>query len=179
MKLIAKITDTDIGEITVNYSNPEVRSASRGIVINDNNQIAILYKENKNEYKLPGGGLEVAENKEQGFLREVLEETGCVVEIIDYMGETEEIKSKINFVQTSYCFVSRVVRNTHELNLTQKEIDEGGRLLWLEPKEALKLIKKCFNNLKPSKYDDVYATKFIIKRDEAILREYITKYQEK
>lgn len=39
---------------------------------------------------------------------------------------------------------------------------------------ALQLITKCFNELKTSKYDSIFSlTKFIVKRDEAILKEYI------
>ncbi len=50
--------------------------------------------------------MEGNETKENCFKREVLEETGCNVEIISYMGFTEEIKSKMNFIQTSHVFVS-------------------------------------------------------------------------
>ena len=91
---------------------------------------------------------------------------------------TEEIKSKMNFIQTSYVFISKVINDTKKLNLTQKEIDEGGELLWLTPKIALHKISNCFNNLKGSKYDNIYSTKFIIKRDETILKEYILKYSD-
>lgn len=173
MKLIAKITDKDIGMDIVDYENPQIRRAARGIVLNENGEIALLHKKNKNEYKLPGGGMEGDETKEVAFQREILEETGCQVEIIEYMGYTEEIKSHIGFVQTSYVFISKVISNTHKLNLTQKEIEEGGELVWVMPEVALSLIRKSFSNLKGSKYDDIYSTKFIVKRDELILNEYM------
>ncbi len=176
MKLIAKITDKDFGMDMVEYENPQIRKAARGIVLNENGEIALLHKKNKNEYKLPGGGMEEDETKEIAFQREILEETGCQVEIIEYMGYTEEVKSHISFVQTSYVFISKVISNTHELNLTQKEIDEGGELVWVMPEVALSLIRESFDNLKGSKYDDIYATKFIVKRDEMILKEYILNY---
>ena len=57
MELIAKITDKEIGEDVVKYEKLLTRVASRGIVLNDNGKIAIFYKKNKNEYKLPGGGM--------------------------------------------------------------------------------------------------------------------------
>lgn len=176
MKLIARITDKEIGEQLVKYDNPLKRIASRGIVVNDNGEIAILYKRKKNEYKLPGGGHEKNETKEETFKREVLEETGCNVEIVDYMGYTEEIESKMNSTQISYVFISKVTKDTKKLHLTQKEIEEGGELIWLTPKVALQLISECFDKLKASKYDSIYSTKFVIKRDQAILNEYITKY---
>ena len=178
MNLIARITDKEIGEQVVNYKKLSTRIASRGIVVNENNEIAIFYKKNKNEYKLPGGGIEENETKENCFKREVLEETGCNVEIISYMGFTEEIKSKINFIQISHVFVSKVINDTKSLHLTKKETAEGGELIWVFPQVALQLINKCFNELKGSKYDSIYSTKFIVKRDEAILKEYISKYIE-
>lgn len=174
MDLIARITDKEIGEQPVEYekSLTKTRTASRGIVVNEIGEIAIFHKKNKNEYKLPGGGIEQGESKEEAFKREILEETGCEVEIINYIGYTEEIKSKSNFIQTSYVFTSKVINNTKKLHLTQKEHEEGGELIWVTPQVALQLISESFNKLKASKYDNVYSTKFIIKRDEAILRKY-------
>lgn len=176
MKLIAKITDKEIGANIVSYENPRMRKAARGIVLNEKGEIALLHKKNKNEYKLPGGGMEGDETKELAFQREILEETGCNVEIIEYMGYTEEIKSHSSFVQTSYVFISKVTSNTHQLHLTQKEMEEGGELIWVMPEVALLLIQESFDNLKASQYDDVYSTKFIVKRDETILKEYILNY---
>ncbi len=39
----------------------------------------------------------------------------------------------------------------------------------IEPKEALELITNCYDKLLPSKYDDVYDTKFVVLRDRKIL----------
>ena len=47
MDLIARITDKKIGEEIVNYEGLLTRVASRGIVLNDNDEIAIFYKKNK------------------------------------------------------------------------------------------------------------------------------------
>ena len=77
MELICKITDEDIGEKIIDMENPKLRLGARGIVIRKDGKIAIFNKSNKNEYKLPGGGLEGEEKQEEAFKREVLEETGC------------------------------------------------------------------------------------------------------
>ena len=79
--LICKITDEDIGEKSVNMMNPKLRLGARGIVIREDGKIAIFNKSNKNEYKLPGGGLEGEEKPEEAFKREILEETGCKVRL--------------------------------------------------------------------------------------------------
>lgn len=165
MELICKITDGDIGEKIINMDNPKLRLGARGIVIREDGKIAIFNKSNKNEYKLPGGGLEGKEKPEDSFKREVLEETGCEVEIIDTLGTIEEYKSLNNFKQISYVFVGKVLNDTKQLNVTQKEKDEGARLLWIEPSEALELVKNCINDLKNSQYENVYATKFVVLRD--------------
>ena len=79
MNLICKLTDTDIGEKYIETENPQLRLASRGIVIRYDGKIAVFNKSNKNEYKLPGGGVEDDEIPEETFKREVLEETGCII----------------------------------------------------------------------------------------------------
>ena len=58
MKLITKVTDEDIGEEIVEMKEPIYRKAARGIVLDEQGNMAVFYKENKNMYKLPGGGLE-------------------------------------------------------------------------------------------------------------------------
>lgn len=172
-ELICKITDKNIGEMPIEMSNPRLRLGARGIVIREDGKIAIFNKSNKNEYKLPGGGLEGEEEPEEAFKRETLEETGCEVEIIEYLGTTEEYKSLNNFKQISYVFVGKVLKDTKQLNVTEKEKDEGAKLLWETPEKALELITKSYNELVASKYESVYATKFIVLRDRKILERYL------
>lgn len=173
MEWKCKIADGDIGEESVEMEKPKLRLGARGIVIREDGKIAVFNKSNKNEYKLPGGGIEGDENPEEAFKREVLEETGCEVEIIDNLGITEEYKSKNKFKQISYVFVGKVIRDFKHLGLTKKEKEEGARLLWETPEKALELITNCFDKLKESKYESVYSTKFIVLRDRKILERYI------
>ena len=49
MDLIARITDKEIGEEIVNYEGLLTRVASRGIVLNDNDEIANLKDKKKND----------------------------------------------------------------------------------------------------------------------------------
>jgi len=177
--LIYNVTDADIGETPVDMENPRVRLGARGIVVREDGKIAVFNKSNKNEYKLPGGGIENEENPEEAFKREVLEETGCEVEIVKCLGTTEEHKSLENFKQISYVFVGKVIKDTNELHVTEKEKDEGAKLVWETPENALKLITDCFNNLIASRYESVYHTKFIVFRDRKILERYIELNKEK
>lgn len=172
MKLIGRLTDEDVGEKVVEMNNPEIRIGARGIVLRDDGKMAVFYKTNKNEYKLPGGGLEGYETPEDAFKREVLEETGCQVKITKKLGVIEECKSINNFKQISHVFVSKVVRDTNKLNLTEKEKYEGSKLVWATPQEALKLIAESYDKLVESKYQSVYSTRFVILRDKKILETY-------
>lgn len=173
MKLICKITDEDLGESMIEMNEPRMRYGARGIVIRNDGKIAIFNKSNKNEYKLPGGGMEDGEEPKEAFKREVLEETGCIVDIVDELGTTEEYKSKDNFKQISHVFVGKVKEDTKKLNITKKEKDEGAILIWETPKKALELITNCYNNLIASSYDSVYFTKFVVLRDRKILEYYL------
>lgn len=172
MKCIGKLTDEDFGLKVIPFDNPRHRYGARGIVFNEDNKIAILNKSLKNEYKLVGGGIKEDEDPTKAFKREVLEEAGCVVEIDDCLGTFEELKSQDNFKQTSYIYVAHVTEDRKELNLTQKEIDEGSKLLWLDIEDAMEFIKESEDKLVASDYENVYHTKFIVRRDYAILKYY-------
>jgi 8-oxo-dGTP diphosphatase len=175
MKCIKIIKDEDIGLKEISFDNPTIRIGARGIVLREDGKIAIINKTLKNEFKLPGGGVEKGETPEEGFIREILEETGCLVKITDKLGTIEEHKSLDNFKQISYLFVGEVVENTNKQNLTKKEQYEGTKLVWVILEEGLELIKNSLNNLKSSKYENLYHSKFIVLRDKYILEYYLNK----
>ena len=172
-KVIDIVTDLDFNIDKKELSNPIIRYASRGIIFDKSGNLAVINKEAKNEYKLPGGGIEDGERPEEAFLREVLEETGCQVEISDYLGTIIEEKSLTNFKQISYVFVGKVLKNTKVLNLTEKEIKENTILIWKDIKTAYELIKNCQENIIGSMFDTKYQSLFMAKRDEKILSYYL------
>lgn len=175
MSVIVKLTDEDFGIKPKEMKDYRLRVAARGIVMREDGKIAIQNKSNKNEFKLVGGGMEENEDPSIAFKREVLEEAGCEVEITENLGTTEEYKSLQNLKQISNIFVAKIINDIHKLNLTEKEKNEGAKLLWVEPKEALKLITNCYDKLLPSDYDDVYDTRFVVLRDRKILEYYLEK----
>ena len=173
MECIKILTDEEFGIKPIDFNNPKIRNGARGIIINEDGKLAIFNKVNKNEYKLPGGGIKEGETPEEAFKREALEETGCEIEIIKCLGTIEEHKSQENFKQISYLFIAKVIRNNNKCNFTEKEKNEGARLLWVDENEAINLVKNCIDSIKASEYENVYHTKFIVKRDTYILEEYI------
>ena len=86
MKRLLLLDAKDYGENTDEF----VRTAVRGIVfIGDR---LLLIEDNKGEVKLPGGGQEAGESDADTLIREMREETGCVVipETIRPFGYIEE-----------------------------------------------------------------------------------------
>lgn len=178
--VIKIIKDADLGTGLKNkrMHNPLIRTAARGIIEREDGKIGLFHKANKNEYKLPGGGIE-NESPEETFKREVWEETGCKVEITKYLGTIEEHKCSTNFKQISHIYVAKLIEDTRTLHLTEKEKLEGAEFLWVTVDEAINLVKNSFFNLVESsnkvdknERETVYMTQFIIKRDEAILTYY-------
>lgn len=174
MKVIVEITDEIFGKNPIPFNNPIIRNGARGIVKRRDGLIAIVNKVKKNEYKLPGGGIEENETPESAFRREVLEETGCEIHNIKLLGITKELKSLDNFQQVSYVFCSEVKKINKNLELTQKEKDEGVVLTWLSKEEALEKISNCEKQIKESEYENLYHSKFINYRDKEILKYYIS-----
>ncbi len=63
--MVSKIISIEeIKEVSVKMDNPRLRLGARGIVVREDGKIAVFNKSNKNEYKLPGGGLEGKEKPE-------------------------------------------------------------------------------------------------------------------
>lgn len=170
MRKFRLISDADFGLEIKEMDNPTVRYAARGIVIN-NDKIAVLHKKNKNEYKLIGGGVEKDELYDVAFKREVKEEAGATLKNIWLLGIIQENRTHDNFQQISYVYVGDV-ENIGETEYTDKEKDEGAEILWVSIDKALDLIKDCENEIIPSKYENMYHSKFIVRRDYEILKYY-------
>ena len=135
-----------------------IRYGARGIVINKEGKIAVIYKKNKNEYKLPGGGVDKGEDFKEAFKRECIEEIGCMIENVEYLFDIEEDHINDNFKQISKVYIAKVKEKLKSNDLTE-----------LDKKEALEKMKECIKNLKGSKYDNVYRTKFVVGRDIRIV----------
>lgn len=171
--LIGIVDDKDFGLELCELNNPVTRQATRAIVIRDDNKIALLNKVKKGECKLPGGGIEENEDIVEALKREIIEETGCEVEVLNKLGIIIEEKNKNNFRQTSHVFLVKVTKYGEELELTKKELDEGSICEWLDLNDAYKKIKKSLEKEMGSEYDNKYSSLFMVKRDIKILEYYM------
>ncbi|WP_256974948.1 NUDIX hydrolase [Paenibacillus amylolyticus] len=107
MQLLRRITDSDFIGGAPEFMETTTRYASRGLLVDDRLNVAMMYMSKINLYKLPGGGIDEGEEIRDAFLREIKEESGYEAEIIHELGYIEEHKNKNNFMQHSYCFVAK------------------------------------------------------------------------
>ena len=124
MQTLKIIKDEDFG-LKAKDVELVLREAGRAIVINKKKEIAILYVRKNNFYKIPGGGVENGENLEVALRREVLEETGCQIEIIKELGVVEEYRTQFDQIQKSYSYLARVIGEMVEPNFTEGEKADG------------------------------------------------------
>ncbi|MCX6822874.1 MAG: NUDIX domain-containing protein [candidate division SR1 bacterium] len=115
------------------------RTACRGIVLDKDNLMPLLFVGNDNYHKLPGGGMEDNEDKIMAFKREVIEETGCEIEDIEEIGNVIEKDS--TWEQTSYCYIGKIIKKGNH-KFTPGEKNKGYVIKWVSIPEALSLIEK-------------------------------------
>jgi len=163
MELIKEIYEKDIGynvdSIDISY---KIRKASRSIVSNDSQKVALLFVSKNNYHKLPGGGIEAGEDIKIALNREVMEEVGANIDILGEIGTIIEYKDKHKLLQISYCYYSQVKGEIKEPSFTDEETNNGFQLKWVTLEEAIHILE----NDAP----DNYLGKFIQNRDLLFLR---------
>lgn len=157
MQIIKEIKDAECPE---NTSIIETREAARAIIFDDSQMMPILFASKHNFHKLPGGGIDKGEKIMEALAREIREETGCEADISDEIGQIIEFRSHWNLKQISYCYLGKI-KSKGEPNFTDKEINEGFEIVWLNLKQAISKLKHD----RPNNYEG----EFIQKRDLAFL----------
>lgn len=115
------------------------RKACRGIVLDKDSFIPLLFVGKDNYHKLPWWWIEWNENKIEAFKREILEEAWCEIEEIQEVWSVIERNS--TWEQTSYCYIWKVIKRWIE-NFTSWEVEKWYLLKRVTIKEAISLIKK-------------------------------------
>lgn len=163
--LIAEISDLDFDHKhkMSSIDGYSIRKSSRGILVNKG-KIALPNITNYNYHKLPGGGVKTNESIEEGFKREVMEETGCNCEVLDQSGIIIEWRDKFKLLQISYIFLGKVIGEVGQNKLEKEEIDEGFTLEWVD----FEKIDEVFKRDNSTNYEG----KFIQIRDRSIYEFY-------
>lgn len=127
------------------------RNTIRGIIINDNNEILMLYSKKFNDYTFPGGGNKENESFTNTLVRELKEEVGALnLKNIKPYGFIEEKRFGIMgndsvYLQTSYYYLLEVV-NFGKQDLIKRELDQGLVPTWVKPIDAIKTNKIQIKN---------------------------------
>jgi len=116
------------------------RSAVRVITFNSVGEIAIIFAERDNYYKLPGGGIDPGEDHEVAAQREMQEETGCLIKLRadGCIATTEEFRNDLH--QISYCYCADLVDAAGNPTLTEDEVQDKLKHLWVLVDEAKQLM---------------------------------------
>lgn len=124
----------------------ELRKAARAVLLNDAKEMALLYVSKGNYHKLPGGGIEEGEDIYSALKREVKEEVGAEIEVLDEIGLIIEYrdgfgKYPTGQIQLSYCFYAKVVGKVGETSFSENELANGFELKWVPFNQGLELLK--------------------------------------
>jgi len=123
------------------------RLSTRSIAIKGRS-ILLLYTEKYEDYSLPGGGLDLDEDKIEGMKRELIEETGAKsIKNIKAFGIYEEYRPwyKPDYdIQhmISYCYTCNVDKDLGISNLESYEINNGMKAVWVDIQDAITHNKK-------------------------------------
>jgi len=132
---------------TVENKTIFTRLATRSIAVQGNN-ILLMYTQRYEDYSLPGGGLDSGEDKVEGMIRELTEETGAQgIKNIQPFGVYEEYrpwyKSDYDIQHMiSYCYTCEINQTLGSSNLESYEIKNGMEAQWVNIHEAITHNKK-------------------------------------
>lgn len=113
------------------------------MVLLDEKKVALIHVSVHDYFMLPGGGID-DDDLEDGLKREIQEEIGCEIKIIDEVGSTDLYFDRWTTLQTDYCYIANVMSSGLELARTDFEESEGHKIVWADNVDhAIMLVKKA------------------------------------
>lgn len=141
MQFLTVITDKSLGLDILEPTAYAERETARAIVLDTDNNVALLYISTKGFHNLPGGGLESEESIAETLEREILEEIGCDITDVAKIGTVEEYCSRAALHQVSYGFTATVLGEKKEPSFTASEIVNGLKIIWMSLEDAIKTLE--------------------------------------
>ncbi len=118
--------------------HPNIRNSVRCLLINQNQEICLLYSRARDYYAIPGGGVEPGESLLQTLNRETLEETGYLLKNPKPIGNIHE--QLYDRVTPPFFFSAQPDKVLHT-NYMPDEIEEDYILKWLSLPKALQIFQ--------------------------------------
>lgn len=130
-QVIATIADGDVGLPTVQTSREKsVRTGTRAILFNGDNEVALVYETAYDHYKLPGGCVEPSETLEQALRREITEEVGATIRSIRYIGVVESHLARYNEDCSQHYFTAKIDGEIGKSAWIDEEELHGCSIVW-------------------------------------------------
>ena len=133
----------------------------RAILLDEDDRMALMYlpkyrhNGGKDLYMIPGGGVENHEDLRKALGREMLEETGCHINIVEEIGYIENTEAEDIWTAVTYYYIAKVVGEKGQLQLTEHEKDSQFELQWHNLEKALNIIEmQAEDNCKTIKFRD-------------------------
>ncbi|MDB5239334.1 MAG: hypothetical protein JWO00_669 [Candidatus Parcubacteria bacterium] len=145
------------------------RITAKAVVFNERNEIALIGNAVHDLLLLPGGGIDAEESVINGLRRECLEEIGYHVSIDQFLGKTEDFRSRDGRHTISYGYVART-ESQAQSDLTDNEKSVGTYVAWVSFSEALKRLKLQQDKIKQESNPKFYNSCFNAIRDYFFLQ---------
>jgi len=158
MEILKEIKDK---EIPSDGSAYKIREASRAVLFDEKGMVPLLFVSKHNYHKLPGGGIDPGEDRENALAREAREEVGSEIKITGEVGEIIEFRSEFNLKQISYCYLGKIILKGRP-DFTEGELEDGFQIVWLPLDKAIAAVRDD----KPANYEG----RFIQERDLTFLK---------
>ncbi len=113
----------------------QTRTGCRAIIVRDGN-ILLSYETVTDQWMIPGGGLEDGESFAECCVREVGEETGCLIRPSECLFELDEYYEHCKYID--YYFAGEII-GTAERHLTEREREVGMEPRWIPLAEAIEI----------------------------------------
>lgn len=122
------------------------RPSVRGIIFDQNGNVAMIYSQKYHFYKFPGGGIEGDETHIETLAREIKEETGMTVipSSVNEFGEVLRIQKydkndrDLIFVQQNFYYTCKVENEIEEQNLDEGEKEAEFILAFVPIEQAIR-----------------------------------------
>ncbi len=140
------------------------RITGKALVYDNERKIALVGNKFNSYFQLPGGGIKKGESVKRGIVREVLEETGCVVGLTKKIGVIEDYRNRDGKHCITHCYLGEVAGHKGSATLSEQEKVNGLYTTWMCAGQVISILEKQVYYLKNG-HVTFYNTGFNILRD--------------
>lgn len=116
------------------------KRAVRVLVVNDKNEIVIIYAKDGEYFRLPGGDIKTKKGNYAVAKEAAMEDIGCeVYSTQHFIATSEEWRGDLH--EISFCYIAHFFEDSGSMRLTEKNMADGQEHDWVEVKTAIQKMK--------------------------------------